>query len=179
VTVIAAKPTVYSGIQFRSRLEARWARFFDAIEWEWIYEPSVPELEGIQYQPDFLVSKPEYAEPILIEVKPLTDDSMSFEQMRELAPWASVVELTASSFVLLVGEPGRWKEGALVAPGHVSLGFDPGHEMVWGNFAECEKCGKLELWAFGHPRCCPIGRPTGKLLDAYSAVRRQSYEDAP
>ena len=30
--------TVYRGIEFRSRLEARWAAFFDQCEWPWVYE---------------------------------------------------------------------------------------------------------------------------------------------
>lgn len=28
-------PTKYNDVQFRSRLEARWAAFFDLLEWEW------------------------------------------------------------------------------------------------------------------------------------------------
>ncbi len=36
--MISAKETVYSGTQFRSRIEARWAVFFDALEVEWVYE---------------------------------------------------------------------------------------------------------------------------------------------
>lgn len=32
-------PTMYKGIQFRSRLEARWAVFFDTLGIEWEYEP--------------------------------------------------------------------------------------------------------------------------------------------
>ena len=31
--------TVYKGYRFRSRLEARWAVFFDALDIEWYYEP--------------------------------------------------------------------------------------------------------------------------------------------
>ena len=37
--MIASIPTVYRGIQFRSRLEAKWAAFFDTCEWPWLYEP--------------------------------------------------------------------------------------------------------------------------------------------
>ena len=36
---IIALPTKYAGIQFRSRLEARWAVFFDALKIKWEYEP--------------------------------------------------------------------------------------------------------------------------------------------
>jgi hypothetical protein len=46
-----AIPTKYRGVQFRSRLEARWAAFFDLVGWPWRYEPL--DLNG--YIPDFIV----------------------------------------------------------------------------------------------------------------------------
>lgn len=48
---IDAKPTMYAGVVFRSKLEATWARFFDVIGVEWEYEPT--HLPG--WIPDFLV----------------------------------------------------------------------------------------------------------------------------
>lgn len=36
---IKAIPTTYKSTMFRSRLEARWAAFFDLLEWKWLYEP--------------------------------------------------------------------------------------------------------------------------------------------
>jgi len=44
-------PTEYNGRLFRSRLEARWARFFDLLEWDFEYEPF--DLNG--WSPDFLL----------------------------------------------------------------------------------------------------------------------------
>ena len=58
-----AIPTMYGGIEFRSRLEARWAAFFHNIGWRWTYEP----FDANGYIPDFLVHGPM---PLLIEVKP-------------------------------------------------------------------------------------------------------------
>ena len=34
-----AVETFYKGYRFRSRLEARWAAFFDLCKWRWEYEP--------------------------------------------------------------------------------------------------------------------------------------------
>lgn len=79
VTCVAV-PTVYEGVNFRSRLEARWAAMFDLLGWEWEYEPV--ELAG--YIPDFRlpgVVMPERAwcragiavEQCLIEIKPIVD----------------------------------------------------------------------------------------------------------
>ena len=46
--------TVYNGYRFRSRLEARWAVFFDAAGIRYEYEPEGFNLgDGIYYLPDF------------------------------------------------------------------------------------------------------------------------------
>ena len=51
--------TQYKGYNFRSRLEARWAVFFDALGLKWEYEPEGFELEdGTKYLPDFKVQYP-------------------------------------------------------------------------------------------------------------------------
>ena len=48
--------TEYRGYRFRSRLEARWAVFFDAIGAEWEYEPEGFLLDdGTRYLPDFRI----------------------------------------------------------------------------------------------------------------------------
>jgi hypothetical protein len=47
-------PTLYGGVKFRSRLEARWAAFADLAGWEWEYEPV--DLKG--WIPDFLFKLP-------------------------------------------------------------------------------------------------------------------------
>ncbi|AIM40751.1 hypothetical protein N22_049 [Idiomarinaceae phage 1N2-2] len=50
--------TFYKGYKFRSRLEARWAVFFDAMGFEWEYEPEGFDLGGgVYYLPDFLITK--------------------------------------------------------------------------------------------------------------------------
>ena len=36
---IQAKPTAYNGYLFRSKLEAKWAVFFDALRIPYVYEP--------------------------------------------------------------------------------------------------------------------------------------------
>ena len=46
--------TLYAGEKFRSKLEARWAVFFDACGVEWEYEPEGYNLgDGVWYLPDF------------------------------------------------------------------------------------------------------------------------------
>ena len=65
IYAIKAIPTRYAGVQFRSRLEARWAAFFDKIGWSWEYEPF--DLDG--WTPDFSIKQVD-GERVLIEVKP-------------------------------------------------------------------------------------------------------------
>jgi hypothetical protein len=70
----AAHPTLYKDVMFRSRLEARWAAFFDLVDWGWQYEPY--DLKG--WTPDFLVrfecghSECAGFHELLVEVKPFS-----------------------------------------------------------------------------------------------------------
>lgn len=69
---IKAHPTRYNGVLFRSRLEARWAAFFELAGWEWKYEP----FDFQDWVPDFWVkfhcghSECGGFHTLLIEVKP-------------------------------------------------------------------------------------------------------------
>jgi hypothetical protein len=51
--------TSYQGYRFRSRLEARWAVFFDTLGLAWEYEPEGYVLDGHPYLPDFKLAVPE------------------------------------------------------------------------------------------------------------------------
>jgi hypothetical protein len=57
-------PTIYRNRRFRSRLEARWAAFFDQMGWRWEYEPF--DLNG--WVPDFIIME---HDKVLVEVKPI------------------------------------------------------------------------------------------------------------
>lgn len=59
----SAIPTKYAGTEFRSRLEARWAAFFDLVGWRWEYEPI--DLPG--WIPDFMLTG---HTNVLVEIKP-------------------------------------------------------------------------------------------------------------
>ena len=69
-------PTNYQHRLYRSRLEARWAAFFDLAEWKTEYEP----LDLAGWSPDFLINE---STRILVEVKPQTsyfeEDSFYFD----------------------------------------------------------------------------------------------------
>jgi hypothetical protein len=63
--MMVAHPTTYKDVQFRSRLEARWAAFFDLAGWRWEYEPT----DHNGWTPDFaLIGKRDI---VKAEVKPI------------------------------------------------------------------------------------------------------------
>lgn len=79
LTTHKAIQTRYKGYRFRSRLEARWAVFFDACDTEWQYEPQGYDLSYLQetlgcfhssdvglYLPDFYLPKLDQ----WVEIKP-------------------------------------------------------------------------------------------------------------
>lgn len=99
--ILKALPTEYRGLQFRSRLEARWAVFYDALGIPYEYEREGYDLNGIWYLPDFWI-------PTLdawIEIKPckLTDDET--DKCRELAVTTNKeVYAFTSGFVLGIAQ---------------------------------------------------------------------------
>lgn len=64
---IKAHPTTYAGVEFRSRLEATWAAFFDICGVKWEYEPI--DLDG--WVPDFLIQGGNHSVGTLVEIKPV------------------------------------------------------------------------------------------------------------
>ena len=103
--------TVYNGYRFRSRLEARWAVFFDAAGIKYQYEPEGFEFgDGIKYLPDFYL--PDFK--IHVEIKPSRElDDGKAEKF---------------AFSMITG-------GVLVCygdPMNRNLRFITGHECDWG-----------------------------------------------
>ena len=55
---VKAIDTEYAGHNFRYRLEAHWAVFFDSLGIRWEYEPEGYETPAGRYLPDFLLHLP-------------------------------------------------------------------------------------------------------------------------
>lgn len=84
--------TEYAGYKFRSRLEARWALYFDLCKIRWAYESEGFTLsDGQRYLPDFWL--PDYNQ--FVEVKPASD-SFKF-----VSPYGKMAHLTD------IDEPGN------------------------------------------------------------------------
>lgn len=95
-TVLVPIKTMYQGYQFRSRLEARWALFFDEIGITYWYEPQGFTLpDGRRYLPDFYLPRVD----MYCEVKPkeLTKE--------ERAKVEALTVGTGCNVILLVGPP--------------------------------------------------------------------------
>lgn len=86
---VKAHPTMYDGVQYRSRLEARWAVFFDLAGWKHEYEPI--DLPG--WSPDFRVEFPcghsEFLEAEGKAIKVISADaSAAFGANPEVTYWS-------------------------------------------------------------------------------------------
>jgi hypothetical protein len=96
---IQAIETLYGGCRFRSRLEARWAVFFDALDKVWLYEPEGFVLEDdICYLPDFYLPEGK----VWVEIKPLTVEGPTDDDLRKCC----LLSKHKQNVVMLVGTPG-------------------------------------------------------------------------
>lgn len=93
--MITALETHYAGCRFRSRLEARWAVFFDQADIPWEYEPEAFALKSGGYLPDFRL--------------PTIHGGMWFEVKRDDAPedlrWRELAAATQRSLAVGRGFP--------------------------------------------------------------------------
>lgn len=117
--------TSYRGYRFRSRLEARWAVFFDALNLSWEYEPEGFDLGfGELYLPDFRVTSPQGL-VTWYEVKPRhTLKDRKFQTFQE-----SLLELS---------------HGEDSTPA-VFLAGDPVDVLCDGRAHVCPRCGQINL----------------------------------
>lgn len=120
--------TQYKGYRFRSRLEARWAVFFDALGYQWEYEPEGFVLsDGTHYLPDFRLHSP-CGLTQWVEVKPETvARSLKFEGFEK------AVDVPAS---LVSGDPIVWFTNALQG----DLLRTP---EQWSRLPICPWCGRI------------------------------------
>lgn len=79
--MIQAITTRYNGYQFRSRTEARWAVFFDAMNIKYQFEPQGYDLPSGKYLPDFFL--PRYR--MWVEIKGTSPSALEINHCRELS----------------------------------------------------------------------------------------------
>lgn len=123
---IKAIETRYKGYRFRSRLEARWAVFFDALGIRWEYEPQGFVLsDGSPYLPDFHL--PTFDGGVYVEVKPDGGDfSLALLFAKDLAVSVWLAEGTPSERAWNVAEPANPFSSDLPTPGFSGPWLCPG-----------------------------------------------------
>ena len=89
--VMTAIQTNYAGCRFRSRLEARWAVFFDSLGIAWEFEKEGFELPSGRYLPDFWLSELE----VWFEVKGTAPDHREVRLAHELSEQTQRMALIA------------------------------------------------------------------------------------
>lgn len=136
---LAARPTIYRGIRMASRLESRWAFFFDECGLDWIYEPHRLRIAGSDYLPDFFL-------PSLttwFEAKGRLD---AHHAAKAVALW-QVVSCHGQRVAIGASNGHLWVPHR-AADGSVSLA---------GTCARCIRC--LGCWFINHhdahAQCCP------------------------
>jgi hypothetical protein len=122
---IRAIETNYNGYRFRSRLEARWAVFYDALGIPYEYEKEGFDLgDGLFYLPDFWLPE----QRLWVEIKPeppTGEESRKWETFAEKLAMAETVNEKAVMFIGNIPNPetvdyngpsgkGDWYDGAVV-----------------------------------------------------------------
>lgn len=129
-------PTIYRGVRFRSRLEARWAEAFDQRGIEWTYEEDSYDLDGKYYLPDFWLPRLR----TYVEVKGILNEEAE-SKPRALARAAANSQI----LVVIAHVPAgvRW-----AVAGSGPLQWNDGLEV-------CEVTGLVQFSdGGGHCRCC-------------------------
>lgn len=116
--------TEYKGYRFRSRLEARYAVFFDALKIEFEYEPEGFHLSSGDYLPDFWLPQHE----LWVEVKP--DEGIT-ERAEKLA--TELCESTNFPVIVTNGLPGNYYDGLFIYKGFDSF-FSCRNETLFSKF---------------------------------------------
>lgn len=139
--------THYENTIFRSRLEARWAAFFDLVGWRWTYEP----FDGSGYIPDFLIHG---LSPLVVEIKPAS----KYEEYLSALGSMSIPDSTDTKLCLGIDPIFLEKEMEIMA-GLCSWSGPTASPADW---IRCRKCGSLGI--FASEEIDPMLKPCGHSL---------------
>lgn len=145
--------TYYNGCLFRSRLEARWAVFFDACGVKWEYEPEGYDLgNGIWYLPDFLLHDVVFNHAaysrhndLYVEVKGVmtADDALKIKKFSEECPILVVGEIPKGEEFTALCEDMSWRNASFDV---VPFNFETVDGDYFGAFPGVDLDGDFELF---------------------------------
>ena len=153
---------MYKGRRFRSRLEARWAIFFDAIDIGWEYEVEGFEIGDTKYLTDFRIqSFGRNKVDLYIEIKP------NKPSIKEIQKCYEVSVATNISVALICGSPGlpefsEFSENWNLKTGHIILYF-PSEVTFEGK----EQAVPFHVWAESNRFSLFQTDPFGGSLDIW------------
>ncbi len=108
--VYKGRKSTYKGIEFRSKLEVKFAWWLDDMGEQWRYEPRIYGPKGRGYLPDFEILGTD--RPTFIEIKPtlaLAERAKSkVSVIWEYEPRAVIVIATREHRTFFIGERGVW-----------------------------------------------------------------------
>jgi hypothetical protein len=142
---IGAIETEYAGIKFRSRLEARWAVFFDSCGMDWKYELEGFEANGHRYLPDFYLPGPK----TWCEVK--GDPEGIFKDSEKIAAVLSSGVIPGGELLLLNDIPRAGAASStLVAHPFLKKQEDTNRvDRQWGVFMDIERGQPVNFYGLG------------------------------
>ena len=130
--------TVYHGIRYRSRLEARYAVFFDLMRVAFEYEPEGYDINGRWYLPDFYLPRFDCH----VEIKPTRkkQETLTGELFRLMRGFADMV----GPITCFCGPPTADWHGIVYCWDMTDSGAGGPWQFDIG-FAYCEKCKQYTL----------------------------------
>ncbi len=136
---VKAIPTHYRGVDFRSRLEARWAIWMDSLRIQWEYERDGFEDEhGLRYLPDFYLTKAK----CYLEIKPVEPDAGEIRKA-----WLPVYATGCDLYICHGMPPSSLENDAAMYRGfHLEREPVPGCgrcyvQSIGAQWTKCEACG--------------------------------------
>lgn len=163
--------TVYNGYRFRSRLEARWAVFFDTLQIRYQYEVEGFDLDGVWYLPDFWL--PDYQ--TWFEVKGESPDQEATNKALRLGQTYPVImaigECWSTGEIVLFGQKGMLEgSGLWVCPECRGLALVTTEGII------CILCWKQTAMEFAPAPPTPIALLSGYFLfNAFTAARQARF----
>jgi hypothetical protein len=140
---LKAIETIYNGYRFRSRLEARWAVFFDTLSIKYEYEKEGFDLgDAGWYLPDFWLPQYRY----WVEIK--GDEPTG----KELARATALHDHEGVPVIVCHGLPGEYAPWCIVECAHDSGSGGTKEEYITGWF-RCRVCGQLDISVRCHEGC--------------------------
>lgn len=174
--------THYAGFRFRSRMEARWAVFMDALSIPYQYEPEAYQTKAGKYLPDFYIPHID----MFMEVKSPEAGERDYNKIRGLT------RITGKSVAVVCSPPsipsfgGGVSEftifGTFLYEGRIEDGEDL--PFFW---CECPHCRRVELQFDGRADRinCDCARSnhgdkgynfdSPRLVDAYNAAKSERF----